>query len=565
MRAFSKNLFWLMVLMVSAVPLVMGATITGTVKGPDGKPFEGAFVEAQNMSTTIMTDVLSQEDGSFKVPNLPAGDYRVSIRAVGYKAAAQNETLQTADQHAQCGFDLQKGNVSWSDISVYQAGVLLPNGTGKATWFRTCFGCHNFQSRMATRRLNYQGWMGLINYMRDDAVNYSLGPRGVPFPATNQMADQIASYLTQVFGLNSTLPASPADLPGYQATVQKFSKKAMNIVYVVYPLADSTWLDFQAYPPTVQKGYYADGYIWAADYGNGNRVVRINPKTGNNTTYMSPQALRNSTYPLPCKGEGIHAVEVDPSGNAWYAEQGCNRVGEVNLKAGKVTQFQAPFIDKSEWGIRGGYKHDSHPMLVDGKLYVFSSGDPATRLDPATGKFTSIPGIPNTYDVGGDLVNGNVWFTGISPNTPLYEVDPRTLKTLIRYFPATDPKNFKPHRITFDAKGIVWLTCYNSSRVCRFNPKTKAFKIYTPLGPNKHDYAIAVDHAGNIWYSMTFIDQIQRLDPKTGKIIQYPFPYPEITMRRFWTDAQGRIWGSSPANAVVVNWYLAGGGMHLSK
>ena len=555
MRSLSKKTFYLAVSILSAVPLAMAGTISGTVKGPEGAPFEGAFVEARHMTTGISTDVLSQEDGSFTVPNLPTGTYRLAIRAVGYKADPQSETLNTADQHADADFSLQKGKVQWSDLSVWQARELLPNGPGKEALFANCFGCHNFQSRMATRRLDNEGWMDLVNYMRNTAADFAVGPKGVPRPVTDQMAGEIAGYLTQVFGADSTLPDSPADVAGYNATVHKFSPEALNIVYNVYPLKDKTWLPFQAYPPSVQKGFDSDGYIWAADYGNANRVVRINPETGENTTYMSPCS----------HAAGIHAIEVGPDGNAWFAEQGCNRVGEVITKTGQVKQFDAPFIAQSEWGIRGGAKHDSHPMLVDGKLYVFSSGDPASRLDPSTGKFTTIEGIPNTYDVYGDTVNGKVWFTSIAKNDPIYEVDPKTLKTVLKFSPSTDPKDFESHRIAIDSKGIVWLTCYSSSRVCRLDPNTKDFKTYTPEGPDKHDYAIAVDHSGDIWYSMTFLDEIQRLDPKTGKIVEYPFPYPEITMRKFWPDAQGRIWTSSPANGVVVSWYLAGSNMLTAK
>ena len=63
-----------------------GATITGTVKGPDGTPFKGAFVQAQNTKTKITVNVLSHKDGGYRVEDLPAGEYVLRIRAVGYQA-----------------------------------------------------------------------------------------------------------------------------------------------------------------------------------------------------------------------------------------------------------------------------------------------------------------------------------------------------------------------------------------------------------------------------------------------------------------------------------------------
>jgi hypothetical protein len=43
-----------------AVSFAYGAAVTGTVKGPDGAPFEGAFVQAQNTKTKILVSVLSK-------------------------------------------------------------------------------------------------------------------------------------------------------------------------------------------------------------------------------------------------------------------------------------------------------------------------------------------------------------------------------------------------------------------------------------------------------------------------------------------------------------------------
>ena len=43
------------------------ATVTGTVKGVDGAPFQGAFVMAQNAKTKITVNVLSDGQRSEEV------------------------------------------------------------------------------------------------------------------------------------------------------------------------------------------------------------------------------------------------------------------------------------------------------------------------------------------------------------------------------------------------------------------------------------------------------------------------------------------------------------------
>src|SRR6266851_1675255 len=85
------------------------ATITGTVKGPDGAPFKGAFVQAQNTKTKITVNVLSHKDGGYRVEDLPAGEYVLRIRAVGYQADARTGVTLTASQSASMDWALKTG------------------------------------------------------------------------------------------------------------------------------------------------------------------------------------------------------------------------------------------------------------------------------------------------------------------------------------------------------------------------------------------------------------------------------------------------------------------------
>src|SRR5882757_2462113 len=128
------------------------ATITGIVNGADGAPFQGAFVEAQNAKTRITVIVLSDSQGRYRIPDLAAGDYRVQIRAVGYRADPRSGVTLTADQNASFDFSLQKGMVRWNEISQNQAAQLWPPSKGKDLIFTHCNICHQFQSRIASVR-----------------------------------------------------------------------------------------------------------------------------------------------------------------------------------------------------------------------------------------------------------------------------------------------------------------------------------------------------------------------------------------------------------------------------
>ena len=60
-------------------------------------------------------------------------------------------------------------------------------------------------------------------------------------------------------------------------------------------------------------------------------------------------------------------------------------------------------------------------------------------------------------------------------------------------------------------------------------------------------------------------DVIGRLDTKTGKVLEYPFPQSENTMREFFLDSQGRMWFATPTNNKVGYFFLAGGTERASK
>src|SRR3954466_14356700 len=116
---------------VLAVSSADAATITGTVKGPDGQPFRGAFVQARNAQLKMTVSVLSDNQGRYVVENLPAGEYRVSIRALGFNATPKTGVKLNSDQSMAQDFALQKGAVKWTEISILQGIELMPNLRGK--------------------------------------------------------------------------------------------------------------------------------------------------------------------------------------------------------------------------------------------------------------------------------------------------------------------------------------------------------------------------------------------------------------------------------------------------
>src|SRR5205809_6826982 len=92
---------------VAAAAPAPAATITGTVKGPDGAPFRAAFVQARHAGLKMTVSVLTDNQGKYVVENLPAGDYTLGIRAIGYEAEPKNAIKLTAEQNLAQDFALK--------------------------------------------------------------------------------------------------------------------------------------------------------------------------------------------------------------------------------------------------------------------------------------------------------------------------------------------------------------------------------------------------------------------------------------------------------------------------
>jgi len=195
------------------------ASISGTVTGPDGAPLRAAFVQARHGKLKMTVSVLTDKAGRYVVENLPAGDYRLSVRALGTRSEPKSGITLAADGTAAYDFALQSAPVRWSDLTILQGLQLLPEARGKQTLFDNCLSCHGFQSKMAAVTTDEDGWRTRVEFMRE-AMRSSLADRA---GFSDAQADEVVSYLTHVFGEASVLPKSPTELAAYADTTAKIA------------------------------------------------------------------------------------------------------------------------------------------------------------------------------------------------------------------------------------------------------------------------------------------------------------------------------------------------------
>jgi len=515
---------------------VSAATVTGTVKGPDGAPFRGAFVQAQNASTKVLTSVLSDRQGRYRIENLPAGAYQLQIRAPGFRADPRGGVNLAADQNATQEFALAKDAVHWNDISQYQGQVLFPAAQGatvlkgKDILVGRCFACHGFQTRMASVKRDADGWKDRVNYMRG-AMHFFLDSAA---PFTDADGEAVASYINLLFGQNSVLPPSPADMPNYKNLVRNFGDEAMKIVYVEYDIPANSRMPWSAAPDR-------DGNFWVPYYGAANRIGKLDPRTAKVVEYRAPNEGTAA----------IHSAVPAPDGSVWFSEQGANKLGHWDPATQKITEYADTYIPGREGVTRGG---DKHTLRVDSQGRVWATGRPLTVFDPKTKQFHKFDEVPTAYGLVLDKEQ-NLWFAEYAENGRIGKVDAKTLKVTKWALPTVDGR---PRRIQIDTDGTVWFAEFKSGAIGRFDPKTETIKEFPLPGPEATPYALGIDSNHTIWYSSEHLDVIGNLDPKTGHVTEYPYPHSENTMREFFADAQGRMWFGSPANNKVGYFYLAG-------
>ena len=67
-----------------------------TINGFGGAPFPAAFVQARNAKTKITVMVLSDNNGRYRIENLPAGDYQVQARTIGFRSDPKSGIVLSA-------------------------------------------------------------------------------------------------------------------------------------------------------------------------------------------------------------------------------------------------------------------------------------------------------------------------------------------------------------------------------------------------------------------------------------------------------------------------------------
>ena len=100
------------------------ATVTGSVTDKSGAAVAGAKITVLNTDTQVSRETSADEGGSYRMPLLPPGRYKVSVQKQGFRQAVQDSVGLEVNQTAHFDFQLEVGQVS-ETVEVKASAPLL--------------------------------------------------------------------------------------------------------------------------------------------------------------------------------------------------------------------------------------------------------------------------------------------------------------------------------------------------------------------------------------------------------------------------------------------------------
>jgi hypothetical protein len=88
------------------------ADLQGTVRDSAGAVVPNATVTARNLGTNLSREATTNDEGFYKILNLPPGDYEVSVKATNYKTGVIHTLTLTVGQTATQDIPLEVGDVT---------------------------------------------------------------------------------------------------------------------------------------------------------------------------------------------------------------------------------------------------------------------------------------------------------------------------------------------------------------------------------------------------------------------------------------------------------------------
>ena len=520
------------------------AALTGQVSSAEEGAMEGVVVSAKKEGSNITISVVSDDKGRYSFPadRLSPGQYKISIRAVGYVLDGAKPVEVKGDAPAQSDLKLAKTKNLTAQLSNAEWLISAP-GTDKQKNFLTgCVGCHTLERVFKTSYDPEQ--------LRDVFKRMALyspgstpqrpqllqtgGLRGERTRVREDVAVAASEWLASVNlsqSENRTWPLKTLPRPKGAAT---------KVIFTEYDIPRK-----EAQPHDVVLD--PEGNAWYSDFG-AQVVGELDPKTGKVTEIPIPVVR-------PDAPKGSLNIATDKAGNVWLSMMYQASIVKVDRKTKELTQYPFP----KDWTTVSTQASMISPQNshADGKVWTNNQETHSLyRLDLATNTFENkgVATDPNGKHISGygmptDSQN-NVWLLEFGGGR-IGRVD---AKTNVATIWETPTKGSRPRRGRFDEQDRLIFAEYDAHQIGMFDPKTEKFTEWKMPTPWAAPYDAQKDKAGFAWTGSMVNDHISRVNTNTGEVVDYLLPR-STNIRRVFTDNTTNppsLWVGSNHGASII-------------
>tara|TARA_Y100000588_G_scaffold381218_1_gene466478 strand:+ start:1420 stop:3336 length:1917 start_codon:yes stop_codon:yes gene_type:complete len=567
---------------VLSVALFAGGTVQAAVPGTAtlsgmvtaAQPFQAAQVYIRNLDRGIVYMVYTQ-GGRFRAVALFPGNYEISASTKHLESDVQAFVVE-AGNAAEVNLNMREleGDIPPlvipSGRTAMESGAsgpfafesydeIYPPGPGKEVAEQVCMVCHGenfFPSRPGTERQ----WMSRIDHMvgstleNEDPTRYGQGLlsfRASMFRFGRQDRDDLLAYVVKNFGPDSEPRRVRIErqTPIDEAALGK-------AMYIEYYLSvdgqgegnnDPEWSRDRTSRYGQDPRFDADGNVWLVDRGIPHRLVKLDPRTGEQKEWL---------YPDPRNGN--HEILIDPTGMIWLPEHR-GRTGDKEKRLlgfnPKTEEFEYQIPMDPDNVVRNPTKFlQSLAMDSKGNIYVgWIMGGALSKWDRATGE-VSVFRIPTPHAIPYGVVadrDDNIWIA-LWSGGKIVKFDTSN-NSWTEFTAPTYPAHTR--RLNVDAQNNIWWGIYSagkrSGKLVKLDQGSGKMTEWDIPQQNAEPYDVAPDPEGNIWSADVgqrtdgeYGASLWRFDPQSERFTFYPKPQRHADSPKIQVTSEGAVWYS---------------------
>ncbi|PYR55363.1 MAG: hypothetical protein DMF91_24540 [Acidobacteria bacterium] len=287
---------------VQAATLASTAGLSGTVEST--APFKAAQVSIRNVDKRILYLVYTNA-GQFRAVNLFPGNYEIGVTTKGLVSDVQKLALKAGD-NPKVKLSLRSSETAPnSAIEERSYDEIYPAGPGRDVAERTCLICHG-ENFLPSRPGNAAAWTARVDRMMGTALfdrpaaSYAeglLSYRASALRFSRQDREELLAYLVKHFGPDAKPRVVRVDqeMPLDEARLGK----ALYIEYYLPPDPAGEGTNspefnklsaaFVGRRVGQDVRFDQDGNVWLTDRGYPHRLVKLDPRTGQQKDYILPE------------------------------------------------------------------------------------------------------------------------------------------------------------------------------------------------------------------------------------------------------------------------------------